>query len=328
VTHRITSATADIPPPPRGTATALAPSEADVASARRRRTLALLVWSVPLVLLMIALYWRLARTSGPLQLGIFTWLYPAAVVAVIGALLWALVVEPNSRGNTLGDHLRAGTALDADSSREDARLLAEGKQAENDGREHAAIAHAALTEAQEQITKLLEVAHRGRQIAHIALGVSDMGLVRDANLLRPSMPHYDRIQSRIGIELDRQAELVPELERAALPALTSTGTPHAIYAEPHYLPPDIHYVDPAALPRYPSSTLATADPLSTPTAHSSPSDMRRVRWIALLIALALLLALGAVSFANSHKSNSAGEARPLTERCVCWITTAQAGRDG
>ena len=54
---------------------------------------------------------RLFSSAERLDLGIFTYVFPLIVVAVLAALLWALVVEPYSRGNALGDHLRSGGSI-------------------------------------------------------------------------------------------------------------------------------------------------------------------------------------------------------------------------
>lgn len=45
----------------------------------------------------------------------------------MAAVLWALIVEPNSRGNALGDQLHAAAALDT-------HIVTENSQLVNDGR--------------------------------------------------------------------------------------------------------------------------------------------------------------------------------------------------
>ena len=59
-------------------------------------------------------------------LGLFGYVFPLIVVAVLAALLWALVVEPYSRGNALGDHLRSQEAVDRDTTERDEELLVAG----------------------------------------------------------------------------------------------------------------------------------------------------------------------------------------------------------
>ena len=116
-----------------GQVAGLAPSAAQVNRARRSQWLALAIYGIPLILLMIGLYLRLFSSAGRLPLPgffgtVFGYLFPFIAVSVLAALLWALVVEPYSRGNTLGDHLRSQEQVDAETVRIDEELLADGRE--------------------------------------------------------------------------------------------------------------------------------------------------------------------------------------------------------
>jgi len=125
---------------------------------------------------------------------VISWVLPAAIAAVIVALLWALIVGPNSRGNALGDELRASTAIDEKVVEDNNRLVTLGKQASEHGEHCTDTVHAELIEAAEHITDDLETGHRSLQVASV-LGVTDVPAIRPDNLVKPTMPHIDRIRS-------------------------------------------------------------------------------------------------------------------------------------
>jgi hypothetical protein len=302
-------------PPPWGQAAGLAPSAAQVKAADRSRNVALSVWGIPLVCLLVGMYWRLASSASPLALGTFTWIFPAAVVAVMAALLWALVVEPNSLGNTLGDHLRAGRTIDAESTGKDEILIAEGRHAYIEGREYADVAHVALLEADEQITEALKVTHRGLQIAHTTLGLADVGEIRGTNLLSPSMPHRGRIHGNVVTELERQETLAKDLELDpdVLGVLDPLGSPHAIYAAPPKMPPEREFVDPAAMPAYPESTLSINDNPEDGANHPNAKRRHRLRWgLISVLAIALLVLTLAGFLIGKSVSAQASSAAPFS----------------
>jgi len=272
--------------PPAG----LAPTAEAVRAARRARTYALAVWAVPIALVLTGVYWRLAIGALPLGLGMLSWVLPAAIAAVIAALLWALVVEPNSRGNALGDELRASTEIDARAVARDEELVAQGKQVQEHAELCAETVEAELLEANECVTDALEVSHRALQIASGVLGVGTVPAVRSENLVKPTMPHVDRVQSRARSELALQRELGTQLGVQHLPELEALPSPHVALTNPADIPPGTDHVDPRGLPAFAGSTLAgtPAQPVGEVPEQRRP---RRMRLLLVLLVVVLVAAL-------------------------------------
>lgn len=79
---------------------------------------------------MSGLYLRIfASTQRLPDPGDFGYVFPVIVGTVPASLLWALLVEPYSRGNALGDHLSSQLAVDAETVEFDKQYLADGREA-------------------------------------------------------------------------------------------------------------------------------------------------------------------------------------------------------
>ena len=216
-----------------GQVAGLAPSAAQVNRARRSQWLALAIYGIPLILLMIGLYLRLFASAERLVLPglfgtVFGYLFPLIVVSVLAALLWALLVEPYSRGNTLGDHLRSQEQVDAETVRIDEELLVNGREYASEAKKHAEAARTALISADEQVADMAEVGHRGLQIAHAALGVGTIGGVRAENMIAQAFPQRQRIEQAVAEEIGRS-----ENSAKALEGQVSAGTRTARFTASH-----------------------------------------------------------------------------------------------
>ncbi len=268
-----------------GSLAGLAPTADAVRAAKRNRTKALAVWGIPILLLLGGLYWRLAVSTLPLQLGFVTWLLPAAIAAVVAALLWALIVEPNSRGNALGDELRASAAIDAKAVAEDDALKAQGLQAKEYGDQCAEIVEAELLEAQERVIDSLEVSHRALQVASAVLGVPKVPAVRQENLMLPTMPHIERIEKKVGTELEMQGALAGKLGVEELPALEDLPSPVIALTNPPDVAPGIEHVDPRGLRTFAGSTLAGSAPAGAPVQRHRGRRLWQVLVVLIVVAL-------------------------------------------
>ena len=273
----------------------LAPSAERVRRARRARSLALAIYGIPLVLLMIGMYLRLFSASTRLGLGLFDYVYPLIVVSVLAALLWALVVEPYSRGNALGDHLRSQEAVDRDTTERGAELLKAGREAAQEARQRADEGRAALMSADQEIADMATIGYRGLQIAHSALGVATIGVIRTENMMAQPFPHRDRIETGINTELDRTARGLSALEACELSPLDPLDSPHLVYETPPTVVPDLGFVIPGTMAPYADSTLGFDESPSAP--GDSPSRGRR---IAVAATIAALLVGGAAFWYFTH----------------------------
>ena len=273
----------------------LAPSAERVRRAKRARSLAMAIYGIPLVLLMIGMYLRLFSASERLGLGLFDYVYPLIVVAVLAALLWALVVEPYSRGNALGDHLRSQEAVDRDTTERDEELLIAGREAAQEARQRADEGLAALMSADQEIADMATVGHRALQIAHSALGVATVGAIRPENMIAQPFPHRDRIEIGINTELDRTARGLSALEACELSPLDPLDSPHLVYETPPTVVPDLGFVAPGTMAPYADSTLGFDESPVEP--DDSPSRGRR---IAVAAAIAALVVGGAAFWYFTH----------------------------
>lgn len=238
----------------------LAPSADQVRRARRAQWLALVIYGVPLLLLMGGLYLRMFASAGRLlDLGAFGYVFPLIVVTVLASLLWALVVEPYSRGNALGDHLRSQLAVDAESVALDEGYLKEGREAAQDARRHAEAAQTALLSADQEFAELAEIGHRGLQIAHAALGVPTVGAVRAENMISQPFPHRDRVGHSVQAQQTRAEQDLARLEQPVLAPIEAADSPHTVYAAPPAVVPDLAFVAPETLAPYADSTLGFDD---------------------------------------------------------------------
>ena len=240
---------------PAGQLAGRAPAAATVRRARWARGIAMAIYGIPLILLMLGMYVRLFGSAERLELGLFKYVFPLIVVAVLAALLWALVVEPYSRGNALGDHLRSQQEVDRETDQRDVDLRDEGLAAAQAGRRHADAARSALMSVDEEFAEVAEQGHRAMQIASVVLGVDDLGAVRETNLTDQAFPHRDRIERAVGAELRRLEQAAEALERCQLPSHEIHDSPHMVYADPPSVLPDIAFVPPATMPSYPRTTL-------------------------------------------------------------------------
>lgn len=285
----------------------LAPSKRMVNVVKDRRNVAFIIWAVPLGLVLIGLYVRLAAITGPLHLGILTWVWPAAAVTLLAAIQWVLIVHPHSRGNTLGDHLRIRQEKDAESSQIDNDLRAAGRQKIAEGREAGEVGKAALLESTEVVNDWLHIAPQAMRIACNVFQVPEIGKIRESNLSRPSMPHYGRIAIRLQREQVQLDELAKGIDTPAMPAIAPTGSPHAIYANPAHKPPDPAFIDPATLHDYPSSTLGAYVPIGN---DEQPIRSRNwLPWIVAAIAVMLLI-IGSIWLASGHGAAASTGAIP------------------
>lgn len=282
-----------------------APTAAAVRAAKRSRTKALLVWGIPIVLLLAGLYWRLAVSTLPLRLGVVSWVLPAAIAAVVAAVLWALIVEPNSRGNALGDQLRASAGLDAQTVAENDRLLAEGRQIKEHGEMCAEVVQAELLEAHERVTDVLEMSHRALQVATAALGVPDVPTVRPENLMRPTMPHIERIEAKAGTEIAAQREMATQLGIEHMPALEALPSPHHPFGDPADVAAGTDHFDPRGLPSFPGSTLGGYADGGEP-----PAPRHRLRRVLLILLVIASLAAALVWFLVSRGVSSLAAVAP------------------
>ncbi len=279
----------------------LAPSEAEVRSARRGRLVASTIYGIPLVLLMIGMYVRLFASADRLDLGLFGYIFPLVVVVVLPALLWALVVEPYSRGNSLGDHLREQKAVDAETVEQDLELLERGREDVHEARRQFDIAKTALLSADEEISDMAELGHRGLLIAHATLGVSTLSEVRRDNVNAHSYPQRDRIATAIEVALARTEQDAVGLEQLGLPALEELDSPHLVYLEPPSLEPNLDFVRPTSLASYPPSTLAA------PVEEGAEPKRAGLGWKSVTAALVLIaaVAVGGVVYGEHTASNAA-----------------------
>ena len=78
--------------------------------------------------------------------------------------------------------------------------MTQGRAAAAEARTQAADGRAALMSADQEIAETAELAHRGLQIAHAALGVATIGHVRAENMIAQPFPHRDRIGRAIAAE--------------------------------------------------------------------------------------------------------------------------------
>jgi len=235
----------------------LAPSAAQVRHTRRAQWLALAIYGVPLGLLLAGIYLRMLSSTGRLMdLGAFGYVFPLIAAAVLASLLWALIVEPHSRGNALGDHLQSQQAVDIDTVERDEELLDQGRAAAAEARTQAADGRAALMSAEQEIAETAELAHRGLQIAHAALGIATIGHVRAENMIAQPFPHRDRIGRAIAAEELRTDSAAEALNGCAFPSIDTAESPHAVYATPPIVVPDLAFVNPGTLAPYAESTLA------------------------------------------------------------------------
>ena len=232
------------------------PSAEQVRRARRSQWLALAIYGIPLLLLMGGLYLRMfASAERLLDLGMFGYVFPLIVVTVLASLLWALVVEPYSRGNALGDHLHSQLAVDAETVELDEQYLSAGRDAAQEGR---------------------------RQVAdcsgRAALGGS--GVHRDGRDRSPRPADRPRragcADSRRGAPGEPDPPTVPApgpgrpgrrggagahggchraLEQSALAPIEAADSPHSVYSAPPAVVPDLAFVAPETLAPYADSTL-------------------------------------------------------------------------
>ena len=248
---------AETPVGPGGVA-GLAPSAAQVRHTRRAQWLALAIYGVPLGLLLAGIYLRMLSSTGRLvDLGAFGYVFPLIAAAVLASLLWALIVEPYSRGNALGDHLRSQQAVDNRDGR--ARRGAAGPGPGRGGRgPHAGRGRPGRADvgATRKSPKRPSSAHRGLQIAHAALGIATIGHVRAENLIAQPFPHRDRIGRAIAAEELRTDLAAEALTGCAFPPIDTADSPHAVYATPPTVVPDLAFVNPGTLAPYAESTLA------------------------------------------------------------------------
>ncbi|MEU2033258.1 hypothetical protein [Nocardia amamiensis] len=258
-----------------GSPAGLAPRTQEVREIAFRRSVAFTLFFVPLAILLMAMYWRLGKMTVPLDLGIFGWLVPAVIVGIVGALQWTLVVEPNSRGNILGDYLREAKRIDDESVTKDRQLLSDAQQAAQAGPKYVETVKGVLLEAEEEVAAALDVVHRGFQIAYVTLGVDTMGNVRPENLVRPSERQLERIRSRVQEQVDRLVALADDLDRPALPPLKEPSTAMGIFALPRHAHADPLWVPDSAVPSYPPSTLRRPKVL---TPREAARSERRAGW--------------------------------------------------
>jgi hypothetical protein len=267
-----------------GQVAGLAPSADQVRRARRAQWLALAIYGVPLVLLMAGLYLRMfASTERLLDLGVFGYVFPLIVVTVLASLLWALVVEPYSRGNALGDHLHSQLAVDAETVELDEQFVNDGREAAQEALRHAEAARAALMSADQEFTELAEIGHRALQIAHAALGVPTVGVVRPENLIHQPFPHRDRIGRAVQQQEARTADASARLEQPSLTPIEAADSPHSVYETPPAVVPDLAFVAPETLAPYADSTLGFE-------VGSEPPRRGRRALLASAVVLAVLVA--------------------------------------
>ena len=271
--------------PRPGQVAGLAPSEAEVRRGRHGRITAFVIYGIPLILLMVGMYVRLFTSADRLGLGMFTYVFPLIVVAVLAALLWALVVEPYSRGNALGVHLNGQEDVDQETVEMDREILERGRTAAVDARRNADLARSALVSADGDVEQMKELGHRGLQIAHAALGVPEVGTVREVNLRAETFPHRDRIAATVSAESARTSVAAAELETYNLPPLVAIDSPHLVYEVPADREPDLGFVVPTSIASYPESTL-----LDPEAAGREPVEGKPRRWVAVAVGAALVLA--------------------------------------
>jgi hypothetical protein len=228
--------------------------------------------------------------------------------------MWVLIVEPNSRGNAVGDELRASQAIDAQVVADDEALLTRGQQVKEHGELCAEVAAAELLEATEQVTDAVEVSHRAVQIAASALGVRDIPSIRWENLMKPTMPHIDRIREKVRLELATQQQLATQLGILHLPALEALPSPHAPLVTPAGLMPSTEYIDPRGMPNFAGSTLMTPDIAES----SDESTSRRSRLLTMSLALAAAAATAIMAWLLiGHDAFSAADPASL-EHSTTW----------
>ena len=289
-----------------GQVAGLAPSAGEVRTARRGRILAFAIYGIPLLLLMIGMYVRLFASADRLDLGFFGYVFPLIVVAVLASLLWALVVEPYSRGNSLGDHLQAQQAVDAETVDLDLELLDQGREAVREGRRQADLARTALLSADEELVEMADLGHRGLQIAHAALGVPSVTAIRPENLITPTFLQRDRIARAVEAELARTERDAVDLEQSTLPALEELDSPHLVYAVAPSVEPDLGFVVPTSIASYPESTLSLTEADDDAPTRRGPGW----KFVTAGVVLVALAVAGGVLYGKSTATAAATAAEP------------------
>jgi hypothetical protein len=275
------------PTPP---ASGMVPTPSMVHEAKRDRAIASAVWCIPLFFLLAGLYWRIAVSTLVLHLGLFAWILPLFVVTVIAAILFALVVEPASRGDLLGEEIRAGTAIDNATMADDHRLAAEEEQHRQIGDDCIDVAEAELTGARDMLSDALEVGRRGQQLGAAVLGVDTVPAIRSENLVMPTTPHADRIAERLRVECEIHIKLVGEIGKQYMPALAPLPSSHDVYLDVPELSPDGAY-HPEAAPVTSTSTLGAYVPLEL-----ADAEYPHRRWGKLVALLLLAVVIAAAAW--------------------------------
>jgi hypothetical protein len=290
----------------------MVPTPSMVHEAKRDRSIACAVWCIPLFFLLAGLYWRIAVSTLVLDLGLFAWILPLFVVTVIAAILFALVVEPASRGDLLGEEIRAGTAIDNATIADDRRLTAEEEQERQIGDDCIDMAEAELTEARDMLNDALEVGLRGQQLGAAVLGVDTVPAIRSENLVTPTTPHADRITERLGVEYEIHSELIGEIGKQYMPALAPLPSSHDVYLDVPQLSPDgAHH--PEAAPVTPTSTLGAFVPLKV---EDAGRPHRRWGKLVALLLLAAIIAAAAWYLLGHNTAYAASAPRALPTATV------------
>jgi hypothetical protein len=176
---------------------------------------------------------------------------------------------------------------------------------------------AELLEAHEQVTDVLEVSHRSLQVATAVLGVPNVPAVRPENLMRPTMPHIERIETKVGTEVAIQRELATQLGIEHMPRLEELPSPHEPFGNPAEVAAGTDHFDPRGLPSFATSTLSSAVPGAGEPA--APRHwLRRVLLILLVLAMLsaalvwFLIGRGVSSLAAAPASASTPASPPAT----------------
>jgi hypothetical protein len=288
----------------------LVPSKRKIRDAVRLRRVAWFVWGIPLLLLSIAMYWRLAVGTLVLHLGPFAWILPLFVVTVIAALLFALVVEPASGGNQLGDELRAARQIDNAAMAMNDELAAAEVSEKQQGDICIEAGEGHLVQANDVMTEALERSHRGLQLASAVLEVGDVPGVRRENVMKPTLPQLNRVQARLATENATHVELAKALGIEYLPAHIELPSSHA----PTMTPPEVavdpdHYA--GTMPNFPASTLGSMVLEDQVEDDRGRSENHRWRGVAMLVALVMLVAV-AIWYITRHGAAGAFGATPTS----------------
>lgn len=229
----------------------------------RRNTAMLAVWG-PLTLLLAAMYLRFQTFVDRIVNGVFAYLFPAVIIAILATLTW-WGLQREARGNVLGDRLHDGAAHDArteqlDRTHHDHALHLAATRA------HALdAAHDQTAEAQAIPLRLVASADLGRKIAADFYNVPKLTPHDRTRVQIPAWTHLTRVQDAIQREHLRGVDLDPRAATSHLRTPTQHTTPWTAFTTPAPKTPDL------------GASTGTTPPLTPPLFAGRPTPPTATR---------------------------------------------------